>query len=480
MDSDELVRRITTEVLRQLDDSSEQPSVPSRRSVGAGGGGRALVLLTGSRVHLQAVLDQIGHIADLCSATTVVMSPSADKIIGTPAVRAAAPDARVLLDGDVEALLGAADVIYLPSLSLTGASKMAHLQPDSLVCILGIYGLMRGLPVYASKDSLIPEEVGPGPLPAGVQRRLEMLLTELTEMGVQLRSLSQLTAVGAAPAVAARAPASSHTSSPCAQKQDDECDGCGNCVSKRPNAVAQLVSIGAERVAAAVGTGSVPGDIARAIDHTLLKPDATESQVRKLCDEARQYVFASVCVNPSWVALCAELLTGSPVKVCTVVGFPLGATTPTTKAIETRDAVANGADEIDMVINVGALKSGDDDRVRRDIEAVVDAARGRAIVKVILETSLLSREEKIRACQLCKQAGADFVKTSTGFGGGGATVEDIALMRKTVGPEMGVKASGGVGDLETAQAMVAAGATRIGASASVAIATGKKTKGGGY
>jgi len=476
MDSDELVRRITTEVLRQLDDSGTQPAVP--RAAGAGDGGRALVLLTGSQVHLQAVLAQIGHIADISSATTVVLSPSADKMIGMPAVRTAAPEARVLLDGDVDTLLTGADAIYLPSLSLTGASKMAHLQPDSLVCILGIYGLMRGLPVYASRDSLIPQEVGPGPLPGGVQRRLDALLGELAEMGVQLRPLSQLTAAGTAPVVATTAPAAAHSG--CAEKHADECDGCGNCVTQRPNTVAKLVSSGAERVAATVGTGSVPGGIAGAIDHTLLKPDATEAQVRKLCDEAKQFIFASVCVNPSWVSLCAELLASSPVKVCTVIGFPLGATTPTTKAIETRDAVANGADEIDMVINVGALKSSDDERVLRDIEAVVDAARGRAIVKVILETSLLSREEKIRACQLCKQAGADFVKTSTGFGGGSATVEDIALMRQTVGPEMGVKASGGVGDLETAQAMVKAGATRIGASASVAIATGKKNTGGGY
>jgi deoxyribose-phosphate aldolase len=221
--------------------------------------------------------------------------------------------------------------------------------------------------------------------------------------------------------------------------------------------------------------------VARLIDHTLLKPDATEEQVRKLCREARQYNFASVCVNPTHVALAARLLKGSQVKVCTVIGFPLGATTPTAKAIETRDALANGAEEIDMVINVGALKSGDDDLVRRDIQSVVEAARGHAIVKVILETALLSKEEKVKGCLLAKMAGADFVKTSTGFGPGGATVEDIALMRETVGPEMGVKASGGVRDLETAQAMVAAGATRIGASASVAIVTGEdKSSGKGY
>ncbi|MHB2026214.1 MAG: deoxyribose-phosphate aldolase [Elusimicrobiota bacterium] len=211
--------------------------------------------------------------------------------------------------------------------------------------------------------------------------------------------------------------------------------------------------------------------VARYVDHTLLKPNATQDEVAKLCGEARAYCFASVCINPSYVALCAQLLKESGVKVCTVVGFPLGSTTPTVKAIEARDAIANGADEIDMVINVGALKSGNDAAVLDDIKAVREAARGR-VLKVILETSLLSREEKIRACLLSKRAGADFVKTSTGFGGGGATVEDVRLMRETVGPLMGVKASGGIRDAEAARAMIAAGASRLGTSASVAIVGG--------
>ncbi|MEK7747201.1 MAG: deoxyribose-phosphate aldolase, partial [Elusimicrobiota bacterium] len=182
------------------------------------------------------------------------------------------------------------------------------------------------------------------------------------------------------------------------------------------------------------------------------------------------YCFASVCVNPSYVAFCGRLLQGSSVKVCTVVGFPLGSTTPTVKAIEARDAIANGAQEIDMVINVGALKSGNDAFVREDIRAVREATRGR-VLKVILETSMLTDAEKVRACRMAKEVGADFVKTSTGFGGGGATVEDIRLMRETVGPLMGVKASGGIRDCATAQAMISAGATRLGTSASVAIVT---------
>ena len=214
-------------------------------------------------------------------------------------------------------------------------------------------------------------------------------------------------------------------------------------------------------------------ELARYIDHTLLKPEATPDQITKLCEEAKEYSFASVCVNPTNVALAAKLLKGSVVKVCTVIGFPLGANTSFVKAAETRDAVANGATEIDMVINVGALKAKNYDQVEKDIEAVVEAA-GDNLVKVIIETCLLTDEEKVKACELSKKAGADFVKTSTGFNKSGATPEDIALMRKTVGEKMGVKASGGVRDTEAALAMIKNGATRIGASASIAILNGVK------
>lgn len=207
------------------------------------------------------------------------------------------------------------------------------------------------------------------------------------------------------------------------------------------------------------------------IDHTLLKADATRPQIEKLCEEAKRYVFASVCVNPAWVKYSAELLAGTEVKVCTVIGFPLGASTSAVKAFETKDAIANGAGEIDMVINIGALKNGEYDLVRDDIKAVVDAANG-TLVKVIIETCLLTEEEKVKACQLSVEAGADFVKTSTGFSTGGATAEDIALMRKTVGPDLGVKASGGVRSLEDMKKMIDNGATRIGASSGVAIMEG--------
>ncbi|KGX88922.1 deoxyribose-phosphate aldolase [Pontibacillus litoralis] len=212
--------------------------------------------------------------------------------------------------------------------------------------------------------------------------------------------------------------------------------------------------------------------LAKMIDHTQLKPDTPKEKIVQICEEAKEYGFASVCVNPYWVSLCAELLQDTDVKVCTVIGFPLGATTPETKAFETKQAIEDGATEVDMVINVGALKTEDYDFVQRDIEAVVNAAGDKALTKVIIETSLLTEEEKVKACELSKQAKADYVKTSTGFSGGGATVEDVRLMRATVGPEMGVKASGGVRDREGAEAVIEAGATRIGASAGMEIVSG--------
>jgi deoxyribose-phosphate aldolase len=209
--------------------------------------------------------------------------------------------------------------------------------------------------------------------------------------------------------------------------------------------------------------------IAKLIDHTLLKPDATREQIVRLAEEAKKYHFASVCVNPVWVPQVYEILKETDVKVCTVIGFPLGATTPETKAFETRNAIENGATEVDMVINIGLLKSGRDEEVEEDIRAVTKAAEGKALTKVIIETCLLTDEEKVRACEIAARAGADFVKTSTGFSTGGATVEDVALMRKTVGDDLGVKASGGVRSLEDLMKMVDAGANRIGTSSGVKI-----------
>jgi deoxyribose-phosphate aldolase len=247
----------------------------------------------------------------------------------------------------------------------------------------------------------------------------------------------------------------------------------GLCVRTCFDATGQVVSAGADRLSSTLG--GIPQDLKLAgmIDHTLLKPDATPDQIAQLCFEAKKYNFASVCVNPAWVELCAKLLTGSQVKVCTVIGFPLGATATEVKIYETINAIQHGATEIDMVINIGALKARDLQLAASDIRGVVLAAHSRgAIVKVIIETALLTDEEKVIACLLSKESGADFVKTSTGFSGGGATVHDIGLMRRVVGPEMGVKASGGVRTFEDADSLVKAGATRIGASAGVKIIAG--------
>ena len=236
-----------------------------------------------------------------------------------------------------------------------------------------------------------------------------------------------------------------------------------------PDRLRGVLDAGATRLGLHAAGGAA-GGVAAMIDHTLLKADAARHDIETLCREAAEYHFASVCVNPTWVAACARLLAGSGVRVCSVVGFPLGATTPDTKHFETRRAIFDGAGEIDMVINVGALKSGDLRLVERDIEAVAIPCReAGALSKVIIEAALFSDDEKIAACTLAKAAGADYVKTSTGFGPGGATAADVALMRRVVGDEMGVKAAGGVRDLDGLKAMVAAGATRVGASAGVRI-----------
>jgi deoxyribose-phosphate aldolase len=249
---------------------------------------------------------------------------------------------------------------------------------------------------------------------------------------------------------------------------------CPGCTQRCPQTCArkskEILAAGADRLSASDKLTGIDRSIARSIDHTLLRPDATEADIRKLSKEARKYEFASVCVNPYWVPVVAAELAGSPVKVCTVVGFPLGANATAIKVAETEAAIRVGAQEIDMVINVGELRGGNFDAVRQDIQAVVQAShRGGAIVKVILETALLDDNQKAMGCTLSKLAGAEFVKTSTGFGPHGATVHDVALMRQAVGADMGVKASGGIRTLEDLKNMAAAGATRIGASASVKI-----------
>ena len=258
--------------------------------------------------------------------------------------------------------------------------------------------------------------------------------------------------------------------------------GCGaTCFNRCPERMQRVVDAGAARIGLVLGETASAGAWASFIDHTLLKPEASAVDIERLCEEAARYKFASVCVNPTWVRASACHLRGSGVPVCTVIGFPLGATLADVKAYETRRAIFDGAQEVDMVINIGALKSGDDCAVEYDIRQVVEAAHEyNVLVKVIIEAALLTDDEKVRACIAAKNAGADFVKTSTGFAKGGATVADVALMRRAVGQEMGVKAAGGVKGLADARAMIEAGATRIGASVGVKIAqeaAGVKTAG---
>ena len=256
-----------------------------------------------------------------------------------------------------------------------------------------------------------------------------------------------------------------------ADLDDEICPDCDlNCAEKCARKTRAVVDAGADRISCGPTVVELDAGFAGLIDHTLLKPEASRDEIRKLCQEAARFGFASVCINPWYVPLAAELLRGTKVKVCTVIGFPLGATLPQVKIYEAEESIKLGAQEIDMVINIGALKSGQDDVVQSDIRGVVEAShRGGAICKVILETALLTVEEKVRASMACKQAGADFVKTSTGFSTAGATAEDVALMRAVVGSEIGVKAAGGVRSFDDLKKMVCAGATRIGASASVKI-----------
>jgi deoxyribose-phosphate aldolase len=265
--------------------------------------------------------------------------------------------------------------------------------------------------------------------------------------------------------------------------KEETCKGWETNVVTLPKTVNNIVEVGAERIAAGMGIGNSIADknLAKKIDHTMLKPDATPDEIKTLCEEAKKYNFASVCINPCYVSLCSKLLKDTEVKVCTVIGFPLGATTTDVKKTEAEQAIQNGAQEIDMVINVGQLKQGNYEYVFNDVNSVVQTAKKKKVIcKVILETALLTDEEKVKACLICKKAGADFVKTSTGFSKGGATVGDVALMKYVVGSSIGVKASGGIRTKKEAEEMIASGADRIGASASVKIVTGVKSEKGNY
>jgi len=417
-----------------------------------GGYGRPLMLVCGNPLNSDWAVDFFRSFKKRFDQTKVVLSHGA-KYSFTNSKRPFAGFALREEDGDFEEQVDTYDSLVVINTSVNTVSKLAALIADTVSSIVVFRFLSAGKPVTLLVDGLDKWFFNDA-----VRNKVQSDLARLRDYGICVCEAGSTQLTPAQGALGNCHP--------------DNCEACGLCTTRASNRVGTIISAGADRISQGPGS-QAGGDVARFIDHTLLKPDATDDEVRELCREARTYNFASVCINPSKVRLAAQMLEGCPSMVCTVVGFPLGATTAATKAAETRDAIANGADEIDMVINVGALKAKDYETVQKDIEAVVAAAAGKT-TKVILETSLLTDEEKVQGCVLSKNAHATFVKTSTGFGGGGATADDIALMRKTVGPTMGVKASGGVRDLETARKMLQSGATRIGASASVSIVLGKK------
>ncbi len=458
--------------------------------------------------------------------TKIFVTKSATQIIGIERIKREIPGIEII-DGNNKInpneLSLWADVVVVAVLTLNGLSKIVSLMPDTPHINIIIGALEKGIPIIVSRDSIFCSCYPEPQRNTALFRKVEHMISELKSLGITVSSGKKLVddtilacGLSSTPVtyssagkllddhkkvkvtttsagkiidienvVVTESSAGKVFAKPVSKldgiitdlcpafKDGIECSSCGKCVERKKTSVATIIDAGADRIAA-YDVKEVARDVAALIDHTLLKPNATQEEIVKLCEEAKKYNFASVCVNPTYVSLCKQLLKDTPVKVCTVVGFPLGATTPTVKAIEAKEAIANGADEIDMVINISALKSGNYQLVLDDIKAVREATRGK-ILKVIIETAYLTKEEKIKACELAKQAGADFVKTSTGFGPSGATAEDVALMRSVVGPKMGVKASGGIRTLADAKKMIQAGATRIGASASVAIVKGETT-----
>lgn len=368
---------------------------------------------------------------------------------------------------NIDEVVDASGVVVVVAPDQSVLSKIITLNADNPKLEVVVKAYKSGKPLILCKDAVMPENIS---LSSGVYRKTVEMLNAIASMGIKVVSknfivweVNDITGFGKEqkPITLTKSPE---------QESHSGTSTCSYCVPKNVEVrdVVDRISVCHN------GDGLDP--VHSIIDHTLLKPNATQEDIKKLCEEARKYRFASVCVNPHFVSLASHLLKGSGVRVTTVVGFPLGATTTSTKVQEAREAIANGADEIDMVINIGALKSGDDKTVLEDIKAVREVTKGH-ILKVIIETGLLTKEEKIRACLLAKEAGADFVKTSTGFSGGGATVEDVMLMREVVGKDIGVKASGGIRDITTARKLIAAGATRLGTSASVEIIKGGTAKG---
>lgn len=490
----ELVERITRQVMERLGDTA---GASSSGSSGAGSGTRRLLVVLGSgTTGLDEAVEQIRRAAANFGEVTLFITRCSESAGTDKVFSERIPSARVLRvsgGANPDDCVGGSSAVVFPFCTMTTAAKIGLLVSDSSGPTIAVSALQKGIPLIIATNSIMSGFTG-NPAFQSVGDEHVSRMNRVGATTCDVRELASRISGGSAGAVStghSAAPARPTPSATieCRPVVDEMKAFLMSALSEHPacaavvrSAIDKCVEAGACRV----GTDGVcdpdahsAGAVAGMIDHTLLKPNATPHDIEKLCEEARKHHFKSVCVNPQYVSLSKRLLQGSGVLVCTVVGFPLGATTASAKAGETRDAIADGADEIDMVINIGALKAGEYEKVKHDVESVVEAARGRT-VKVILETSLLTDEEKVAGCQLSVSGGADFVKTSTGFGGGGATPEDIALMRKVVGPNIGVKASGGVRTKEDAEKLIAAGATRLGASASIAIATGQKSSSKGY
>ena len=485
LDLKQLVEAITSEVVSKIENSAQTSTV--REVCPVSSSSPLLVVLGEGEEAFEEAFNSVKTLMSQGLNCAWAISEGAMDKFGPDGMRRITSDVKIVkkdVTREIYNILRNTPVVVVPVLTMADAFKISSLIGDSFVSKLVLQALFMGKKVIAAPDgiflSLSQSSEQTSSSNSAMNSRLRGRFDQLRQLGIELVSLKNFREHLSQFISAGTSSCDGGGTFVCSFSEGGACGGCGLCVQGIPQNVDAIIEAGASRVGASLGIkGSVNSQVAGMIDHTMLKPEVTRDQIVKLCEEARKYEFASVCINPSFVSLARDLLAGSPVKVCTVIGFPLGADTSVTKAMETRDAIANGADEVDMVINVGALKAGDYNLVRDDIKAVVESAGGR-IVKVIFETALLNEEEKIKACQLSKEAGADYVKTSTGFGPGGATVEDIALMRREVGKYMGVKASGGIRDYEKARAMIEAGATRIGASASVAIVEGKKQDGDGY
>lgn len=465
MNIEQITREVVSELMNELylEKAKTSPAVPHKR---------ILLLLNRSDIPIEVLTRKLGAWKDKASLSIIAprWALSLWKRTHFEAQGLNLEVASFDRCSDAKAYIDGCDRLAIIGCTKNLLQKLGRLDQKTLPTALAVEAMQRNKPVMLLDDGWDSY--------ANESKKMQSLGLNIGNFD-DLERIFPLPAQPVAPQlISPQAPATTGGSSTTLPSNCNQCTLHGQCATLCTDRVTRLMEIGAERISTALGIHPVPANLASMIDHTLLKPEATEEQLKKLCAEAREYLFASVCVNPSNVALCAQELKGTPVMVCTVIGFPLGATDTASKADETRHAIDNGASEIDMVINVGALKSHKDDTVEADIRAVVQAAQGRT-VKVILETGLLNDEEKVRACRLSEKAGAHFVKTSTGFGPGGATEQDIALMRRTVRPDMEVKASGGVRDQETALQMIQAGATRIGASASIAIVTGDKASGGG-